>query len=75
MASAPKKKLAALPSEERGLFARPEQRIAILCLILAAATLAIYNPVNRHPFVNYDDDRYVTENPHVRAGMSWETVR
>jgi tetratricopeptide (TPR) repeat protein len=39
-----------------------------------AATLALYNPVNRHPFVNYDDDRYVTENPHVRNGLSWDTV-
>jgi len=36
--------------------------------------LALYNPVNRHPFVNYDDDRYVTENPHVRNGLSWDTV-
>ncbi len=35
--------------------------------------LALYNPVNRHPFVNYDDDRYVTENPHVRQGLTVET--
>jgi protein O-mannosyl-transferase len=39
-----------------------------------AATLALYNPVNRHPFVNYDDDRYVTENPHVRNGVNWDTI-
>ena len=38
------------------------------------ATLALYNPVNRHPFVNYDDDRYVTENPHVRNGVTWDTI-
>lgn len=37
-------------------------------------TLAVYNPVNRHPFVNYDDDRYVTENPHVRQGLTLDTV-
>ncbi len=46
----------------------------IFCLLLVAATLALYNPVNRHPFVNYDDDRYVTENPHVRNGMTWDTI-
>jgi Flp pilus assembly protein TadD len=46
-----------------------------VCLLIVAATLAIYNPVNSHPFVNYDDDRYVTENPHVRAGLGWKTVR
>ena len=45
-----------------------------MCLLLVVATLALYNPVNRHPFVNYDDDRYVTENPHVRNGLSWDTV-
>jgi len=36
--------------------------------------LALYNPVNRHPFVNYDDDRYVTENHHVHNGLGWDTV-
>ncbi len=38
------------------------------------ATLALYNPVNRHPFVNYDDDRYVTENLHVHNGLGWDTI-
>ncbi len=38
------------------------------------ATLALYNPVNRHPFVNYDDDRYVTENAHVHNGLNWDTI-
>jgi len=45
-----------------------------VCLLLAVITLAIYNPVNRHPFVNYDDDRYVTENPHVRQGLTADTI-
>ncbi len=45
----------------------------MLCLLLAVVTLALYNPVNRHPFVNYDDDRYVTENAQVRQGLTWET--
>jgi Flp pilus assembly protein TadD len=57
------------------LFASAEKRNVVLCLLIVAATLAIYNPVNGHPFVNYDDDRYVTENSHVRAGLSWDTVR
>jgi len=45
-----------------------------VCLLLAVVTLALYNPVNRHPFVNYDDDRYVTENAHVRQGLTAGTV-
>ena len=45
-----------------------------MCLLLVVATLALYNPVNRHPFVNYDDDRYITENLHVHNGLTWRTI-
>jgi protein O-mannosyl-transferase len=61
-------------SEPASLFSSPEKRNVIVCLLLVVATLALYNPVNRHPFVNYDDDRYVTENPHVRNGVTWDTI-
>jgi len=57
-----------------GLFTSPEKRNAVVCLVLALVTLALYNPVTHHPFVNFDDDRYVTENPHVRQGLTGETV-
>ncbi len=57
------------------MFASESKRRLIFALLIVAATLAVYNPVNSHPFVNYDDDRYVTESPHVRAGLSWDTVR
>jgi len=57
------------------LFSTPEKRNAVFCLLLAMITLALYNPVNRHPFVNYDDDLYVTANPHVRAGLSWSSFK
>jgi protein O-mannosyl-transferase len=43
--------------------------------VLALVALALYNPVNSHPFVNYDDDRYVTQNPHVREGLTASTVK
>jgi Flp pilus assembly protein TadD len=56
------------------IFSSPEKRNVVLCLLLVVATLAVYNPVNRHPFVNYDDDRYVTENPHIHNGVTWETI-
>ena len=38
-------------------------------------TLALYNPVDRHPFANYDDDRYVTNNPHVREGLTADSIK
>ena len=55
------------------MFASPEKRNPIVCLLLAVLTLALYNPVNRHPFANYDDDRYVVNNPHVRQGLTADT--
>jgi tetratricopeptide (TPR) repeat protein len=60
--------------ESAGMFASPEKRNPVVCLLLAVITLALYNPVNRHPFVNYDDDRYVVNNPHVRQGLTRDTV-
>jgi tetratricopeptide (TPR) repeat protein len=38
------------------------------------ATFAIYSPVIAHPFINYDDRDYVTENQHVQAGLSAQTI-
>ncbi|HSA11919.1 MAG TPA: tetratricopeptide repeat protein [Candidatus Paceibacterota bacterium] len=45
-----------------------------LCLALAAAIVAVYWPVSRHAFINYDDLSYVTENQHVSKGLSWAGV-
>ncbi len=56
-------------------FSSPEKRTVILSLLLVLATLALYNPASRHPFVNFDDDGYVTNNSHVRAGLGWDTVQ
>jgi Flp pilus assembly protein TadD len=53
----------------------PPRQTLILGLLLVVATLALYNPVSHHPFVNYDDDRYVGDNIHVKSGLHWDTVR
>lgn len=42
--------------------------------LLVLTTIAVYLPVRGHAFVNYDDGVYVTENPHVRTGLSAENV-
>src|SRR3979409_1534121 len=47
----------------------------LLCLILIAVVLAFYSPVTHNGFLNYDDDQYITNNPHVRAGLTWATVK
>lgn len=50
------------------------QRWAI-CMFLAALTAAAYAPVRGYAFITYDDPGYVANNPHVQAGLSWETLR
>jgi len=47
--------------------ARPSN-LALLALL--ALTFAVYAPVLSHGFVEWDDPFYVTENPHVRAGLT-----
>jgi tetratricopeptide (TPR) repeat protein len=49
--------------------------LVALCLLLGLFTAVLYSPVGAHPFVNYDDPAYVTENPHVKAGLTWETFQ
>src|SRR6202158_2183875 len=61
-------------SPDSRIFQLPQRRRLILCLLLVLATIALYNPVTRAPFLNYDDVAYVTDNPQVRAGLTWNTV-
>jgi tetratricopeptide (TPR) repeat protein len=49
-------------------------RKLILSLLLILATLALYNPVAHAPFLNLDDDIYITQNPEVRSGLNWHSV-
>jgi tetratricopeptide (TPR) repeat protein len=46
----------------------------LLCLLLAAVILTVFWQVEHYQFVNYDDDVYVTDNPHVRTGLQGEAV-
>jgi len=51
------------------------KRSAILCLLLILLTLAFYNSIVHNQFTNFDDLSYITENPHVQAGLTWSTVK
>ncbi len=42
-----------------------------ICLGLGLITLAVYWPSLTQGFLAYDDQAYVTENPQVRAGLTW----
>jgi protein O-mannosyl-transferase len=46
----------------------------VCALLLIVLSIGLYYPVKTHPFVNYDDNVYVTENTHVQNGLTWDTV-
>ena len=56
------------------IFESPQNLRLVICLLLVLATIALYNPISRAPFLNYDDDYYIIQNSHVRAGLTWNTV-
>jgi tetratricopeptide (TPR) repeat protein len=45
-----------------------------LLLAIAAVTIAVYLPIRQHEFVSIDDPLYVSENPVVARGLSWDGV-
>jgi len=47
----------------------------LAALILAVATLALYLPVGGFSFLLYDDSSVLTANMHLRAGLTWSSVR
>jgi tetratricopeptide (TPR) repeat protein len=61
------------PSSE--LFLSAQKRTLLLCLLLVGVVLAFYSPVAHNGFINYDDDQYIANNPHVKAGLTWATVK
>src|ERR1700758_3305278 len=58
-----------------GLFQSSRQITLLVCLLLTAGVLAAYNPVIHNGFINFDDDGYILDNPHVKAGLTWSTVK
>jgi tetratricopeptide (TPR) repeat protein len=48
---------------------------AVVALSLAALAFALYAPVRHHAFVDYDDDRYVLENPNLRLPLGAAALR
>jgi len=50
-------------------------RAAAIATLLCLLTAAVFAPVLGHGFLHFDDGIYVTENPAVRAGLTWPGVR
>jgi protein O-mannosyl-transferase len=53
----------------------PAKRWSILIpLLLISVTFGTFWPILKHGFVKYDDDKYVTENPHITGGITLQSV-
>ncbi|MBI4642163.1 MAG: hypothetical protein HY743_00120 [Deltaproteobacteria bacterium] len=57
------------------LFRTPGGLRLLICLLLAAAALTPYVQVRDHAFITLDDDLYITANPMVLAGLTWQGVK
>src|SRR5262249_26281959 len=51
------------------------RRTIALCAFLGLLTMAVFGPAIHYDFVDYDDQDYVTENPQIQAGLTWDGVR
>ena len=51
---------------------KPTYPVTLLSLFIIIMTLATFYPIKNHEFIDYDDDNYVTANPHVQGGLSWK---
>ena len=49
-----------------------DRRLALIAVLLALATLAVYLPVASFSFIDFDDPDYVFRNPHILAGLNWD---
>jgi len=48
--------------------------VAVIYVVLALVTFVAFEQVRHNGFVDYDDNRYVTENPLVNSGITAESV-
>ena len=49
-------------------------RMTSIGFVLAALIMAVYWPVGHFGFIDYDDPAFITDNPHVRGGVTWSSV-
>ena len=54
---------------------RGKKLVFWICLFLVVSTGVVYWQVLDFDFANYDDPKYVTENPNVQQGLTRESIR
>jgi tetratricopeptide (TPR) repeat protein len=49
-------------------------RRTLIIVLLTAALILVFWQSAHHEFINYDDHKYVTENPHVKVGLTYQSI-
>jgi len=52
-----------------------KSKALLICAFLTISTLAVYWQVNQFEFLDWDDTIYLTENPNVQSGITWESIK
>ncbi len=47
---------------------------SLIHFFLIAITIIVFSPVRNHSFVNYDDNKFIYDNPHIQNGLTWEAI-
>ena len=47
----------------------------LLAVLLALVTLAVYWPATRCDFIEFDDPYYISGNPQVQGGLTWQSFK
>lgn len=74
-AQAIKKKAAPARKEPAPIERSSPRGAALFALGLALLVLAVYWQVSTHAFVEYDIAQYITQNPYVLRGLTWDGVK
>ena len=48
--------------------------ISLICILLALSTFLVYFQVLNHEFVDFDDNIYVIDNKHIKAGFNPKSI-
>ena len=54
---------------------KEQKNLLWIYLGLTLGTLFVFWPVTGFEFVNFDDTDFITANPHVQAGMTWDSIK
>jgi protein O-mannosyl-transferase len=46
----------------------------LIALLLGLLTFALYLPMVQNKFIVFDDEAYITQNPHVTSGLTWSGI-